>query len=61
MGTAADINMHPGAAVLIGAIAGVVSVLGYTKIQPMLATSINLHDTCGVNNLHGRLNLLPRA
>jgi len=58
MGTAADINMHPGAAVLIGAIAGVVSVLGYTKIQPMLATSINLHDTCGVNNLHGMPSLI---
>lgn len=53
MGTSADLNVNPGLAILIGGIGGFVSVVGYVYIQPALESKISLHDTCGVNNLHG--------
>ena len=34
-------------------IAGIMSTIGYNKIQPCLYHNFHLHDTCGVNNLHG--------
>jgi len=58
MGSSADVNMHPGTAICIGALAGFVSVFGYTKVQPYLANQWGLHDTCGVNNLHGMPSLI---
>nr|CAD7405603.1 unnamed protein product [Timema cristinae] len=53
VGTVCDLMIHPFGAVLIGMLAGVVSVLGYRFLQPYLLSLIHLHDTCGVNNLHG--------
>jgi len=53
MGTCANFLIGPGAAALIGSIAGIISVIGYVHISPMLEEKINLTDTCGVNNLHG--------
>lgn len=53
MGSAADMNVEPFGALTIGFIAGVLSTIGYAYIKPFLADKINLHDTCGVNNLHG--------
>jgi ammonium transporter Rh len=58
MGTSADMACGPGAAVLIGSIAGVVSVWGYTSVQPWLQHTIGLHDTCGVHNLHGMPSII---
>jgi len=54
IGSAANLHAAtPATAVVIGTLGGALSVLGYTKIQPKLETMLQLHDTCGVNNLHG--------
>ena len=53
MGACCDMLILPGSAMGIGAIAGVVSVVGFVHVQPWLEEKIGLHDTCGVNNLHG--------
>ena len=46
-------NVTPGWAMIIGLIAGAISVIGYTIIQPRLQKAIGGVDTCGVHNLHG--------
>lgn len=46
-------NTTPGWAMIIGLIAGAISVIGYTKIQPKLQKITGGVDTCGVHNLHG--------
>jgi ammonium transporter Rh len=48
----------PTGAFTIGVLAGVLSVIGYVFIQPMLESKIKLVDTCGVHNLHGMPGLL---
>lgn len=53
MGTAADMAVQPYGALIIGFVAGFLSTAGYQYIKPFLAAKISLHDTCGVNNLHG--------
>jgi len=40
------------------AIAGTLSVVGYTRLQPYLQSNRIVHDTCGVNNLHGMPGIL---
>lgn len=52
VGSSADLVIAPWGALLVGLIAGVVSVMGYVFISPKLE-EIGIHDTCGVNNLHG--------
>jgi ammonium transporter Rh len=49
--TVADIT--PGWSMVIGLIAGAISVVGYTFIQPRLQKATGGVDTCGVHNLHG--------
>ncbi|KAF2368305.1 Ammonium transporter AmtB-like domain [Trinorchestia longiramus] len=53
IGTSADLMAQPYGALLIGAIAGIVSVLGYHYLSPIFARKLRMHDTCGVHNLHG--------
>ena len=45
-------------AVIIGFLAGAVSVIGYTVVQPRLQKLLKGVDTCGVHNLHGMPGLL---
>merc|ERR1712038_738501 len=59
IGTAANLAvLSPAEALAIGIASGILSVLGYTVIQPNLQKFIGLHDTCGVNNLHGMPGIL---
>lgn len=52
IGTIADMAVAPFGAMIVGSVAGVVSTLGFEYLTPLLK-KVNLHDTCGVNNLHG--------
>jgi len=53
IGTAADMMIHPFGAMIVGSIAGIVSVLGYRYLTPLIKRKLGIHDTCGVHNLHG--------
>lgn len=53
VGSSADLVIGPYASLIIGGLAGTVSVVGYKYISPFLLEHLNLHDTCGVHNLHG--------
>ena len=53
VGSSADLVIGPSFSLLIGMIAGGISTIGYNKVQPYLYRKFNIHDTCGVNNLHG--------
>lgn len=53
VGTVCNLLIGAHGAILIGIIAGTVSVLGYRYITPFLTAKLRLHDTCGVHNLHG--------
>lgn len=53
IGTSSDLVVNAGIAIMIGAIAGIISALGFLKINAALQKSIKLHDTCGVLFLHG--------
>jgi ammonium transporter Rh len=50
---ASCVNVTPGWSILIGSVAGAISVVGYTIIQPRLQKATGGVDTCGVHNLHG--------
>jgi len=49
----ANINITPGWSMLIGSVAGGISVIGYAFVQPRLQKLTGGVDTCGVHNLHG--------
>lgn len=53
VGSSSDLVIGPYASLIIGSIAGGVSVIGYVYLSPMLESRFGVHDTCGVHNLHG--------
>lgn len=53
MGASCDLIVAPGAAMIAGSIAGIVSAMGFLWMNEFLKTKIGLHDTCGVHFLHG--------
>jgi len=52
VGTVATCNIGLHGAIIIGTLAGMVSVLGFHYALPKLQY-VHIHDTCGVHNLHG--------
>ncbi|KAL5019944.1 hypothetical protein ScPMuIL_002836 [Solemya velum] len=52
MGTAARMPIGVWLAALVGAVAGVLSLVGFQFLSPALK-KLKIHDTCGVHNLHG--------
>ena len=58
MGTAANMVHHPAIAILIGSLSGFVSVFGFAVVQPWIEEKFGIHDTCGVNNLHGMPSII---
>merc|ERR1712117_162530 len=45
--------LTPFGSILMGALAGVVSTVGFEYVTPYMAERLKIADTCGVHNLHG--------
>ena len=58
VGSACDIIVKQFGAMLAGFVTGVISSLGFAYLSKFLQKKINLHDTCGVLNLHGMPGLI---
>lgn len=58
IGSLANLNIRPGGALCVGIVAGLLSTFGFCKIQDYLKDTVGLHDTCGINNLHGMPSIL---
>uniref|UniRef100_A0AC34R4U2 Ammonium transporter AmtB-like domain-containing protein n=1 Tax=Panagrolaimus sp. JU765 TaxID=591449 RepID=A0AC34R4U2_9BILA len=58
IGTTANVVLSPFHALALGTIAGILSVVGFQYITPMLDKKFKIQDTCGVNNLHGMPGIL---
>lgn len=52
-GANADIIASPFGSMILGFVAGTVSSFGFAYLSAFLKKKFNLHDTCGVHNLHG--------
>lgn len=53
VGSAADLVGDAGISILLGGFAGAVSALGFMKLNAICQEKLGLHDTCGVQFLHG--------
>lgn len=58
IGCLANLPLNSGVCLVVGALAGLLSAYGYAFVQPYLCSEYGLHDTCGVNNLHGMPSIL---
>uniref|UniRef100_A0A0N5BG71 Ammonium_transp domain-containing protein n=1 Tax=Strongyloides papillosus TaxID=174720 RepID=A0A0N5BG71_STREA len=59
VGTVANVIVYPRDAILVGMMAGCLSVVGHAYISPrILEKKLKIYDTCGVHNLHGLPGLL---
>ncbi|EDO36089.1 predicted protein [Nematostella vectensis] len=58
VGTAANMMMYPWGALLVGAMGGTISTLGFVYMSPLLLKYLKINDVAGVNNLHGMPGIL---
>jgi ammonium transporter Rh len=58
VGSSSDLVVTGSIAMAIGAIAGIISALGFLYLSKFLKEKIGLYDTCGVHNLHGMPGVL---
>ncbi|XP_025155652.1 ammonium transporter Rh type A isoform X3 [Harpegnathos saltator] len=58
IGTAAGMMCGGIGALAVGALSGIISVLGYKYLTPIIQKHLRIHDTCGVHNLHGMPGVL---
>ncbi len=58
IGSACDLITNSGYAMIAGAIAGAISAIGFLKLNAFCKEKLGLHDTCGVQFLHGIPGLL---
>lgn len=58
IGSSSDLVVSGSAALMIGSLGGMLSVVGFHKVGPYLKTQWGIHDTCGVNSLHGMPGIL---
>jgi len=58
IGALANLHITPGFALLVGCSAGLLSTIGFCKVQGFLCDKLGLHDSCGINNLHGMPSIL---
>lgn len=53
IGTSCDLFTNVSGAMTVGFAAGILSAIGFNKLTEILNDKLGIHDTCGVNNLHG--------
>ncbi|XP_053350962.1 ammonium transporter Rh type B [Clarias gariepinus] len=58
VGTAGEMMLTPFGSMIVGFLAGTISVLGYKYLTPILESKLKIQDTCGVHNLHGMPGIL---
>ena len=58
VGSSSDLVVTGSVAMAIGALAGIISALGFLYLGAYLKEKIGLYDTCGVHNLHGMPGVL---
>ncbi|MEQ2275564.1 hypothetical protein XENORESO_005506 [Xenotaenia resolanae] len=50
--------LTPFGSMIVGFLAGIISVLGFKYLSPILEAKLKIQDTCGVHNLHGMPGIL---
>merc|ERR1711939_336782 len=58
VGSSSDLVVTGSIAMAIGALAGIISAIGFLWLSGKLQEKIGLYDTCGVHNLHGMPGVL---
>ncbi|XP_041961965.1 ammonium transporter Rh type B [Alosa sapidissima] len=58
VGTAGEMMLTPFGSMIVGFLAGTISVLGYRFLSPIMEEKLRIQDTCGVHNLHGMPGVL---
>uniref|UniRef100_A0A8C6LTT4 Rh family B glycoprotein n=1 Tax=Nothobranchius furzeri TaxID=105023 RepID=A0A8C6LTT4_NOTFU len=58
VGTAGEMMLTPFGSMIVGFLAGIISVLGFKYLSPILEEKLKIQDTCGVHNLHGMPGIL---